>query len=91
LRIRLFDYDHLLALNSLDLDVLLLVVRQRPSALRLRAHALNRVHHIALLSEERVAQISGPLNVIRQPLNDILQRSHRLNARIPRLLLHSIS
>jgi hypothetical protein len=87
LRIRLFDHDHLLIRNGLCFDVLLLVVGQRSTALRFCAHALNGVHHIALLRQKRIAEIRGPLNIIRQTFHYVGQRSHCLNARIPGLFL----
>jgi hypothetical protein len=35
------------------------------------AHALHRVHDIALLSKERISQISGPLDVIGQAVDNV--------------------
>jgi hypothetical protein len=34
--------------------------------LRFRAHALNGIHHVALLRKECIAEISSPLNVVSQ-------------------------
>jgi hypothetical protein len=34
--------------------------------LRLPAHALNGIHQVALLSEEGIAEISTPRNVVSQ-------------------------
>jgi hypothetical protein len=41
--------------------------------LRLLAHALYGRHDLILLSQKRIAQISRPLNVIRQPFDDVWQ------------------
>jgi hypothetical protein len=43
--------------------------------LGLLAHALNGIHHIALLRKESIAQIGGPLNVVCQPLHELWQSS----------------
>jgi hypothetical protein len=91
LRIRLFDHNDLLARNRLGLNVHLLVVLQRSSALSFRSHALNGIHYVTLLRQKGVAQIGGPLNVICQEFDDIWQRRHRLNAWIPRLFLDCLS
>jgi hypothetical protein len=34
--------------------------------LRRPAHALSRIHHVALLRKEGIAEISSPLNVVPQ-------------------------
>jgi hypothetical protein len=85
------DHNHFFAFDSLRHHLLLLVRRQRSGVLRLVAHALNRIHHVFLLREERVAQIRGPLNVVRQTFHHVRQRRHRLNTRVPRLLLDCFS
>jgi hypothetical protein len=41
-----------------------------------------------LLGQKCIAEVGGPLNVIRQTLHDVWQRGHGLNARIPRLFLN---
>jgi hypothetical protein len=69
----------------------LLIGRECSGVLRLIAHSLDRIHHVLLLREEGIAEIRGPLNIVRQALNDIGQRRHRLNARLPRLLLDCFS
>jgi len=84
----LFDHNDLLARNSLGLNVHLLVVLQRSSALSFSSHALNRIHDISLLCQEDVAQIGGPLNVLGKKFDDIRQRRHRLDTRIPWLFLN---
>jgi hypothetical protein len=53
----------------LRFDLLLLIRRKRPSALSLRAHALDRIHHVLLLREESVTEIRRPLDVVCQTLN----------------------
>src|SRR5262249_49049898 len=57
LRIRLFDDDHGLPFDDLGFYLLLLGRFQIALVLRLFAHALYGIHHIALLCQERVAQI----------------------------------
>jgi hypothetical protein len=86
-RIRLFYYNDLFILNRLGLNIHLLIVLQRSSPLSLSSHALNRIHDVALLRQEGVAQIGGPLNVIGQEFDDIRQSRHRLDTWIPGLLL----
>jgi hypothetical protein len=49
------DHDYFFAFDRLRLHLLLLVRRERSAVLRLVAHALNRLHHVFLLREERVA------------------------------------
>jgi hypothetical protein len=49
LGIGLLDYNHLLALDRLGLDLHLLSRLQVALILRLRTHALHRIHHIVLL------------------------------------------
>ena len=44
------------------------------------------VHHLALLREESVAELRGPLDVVGEPFDDFGERGHRLDAGIPRLL-----
>ena len=47
------------------------------------AHALRGGHDVGLLRQEGVTELSGPLYVVRQPLDDIRDGRHRLDARIP--------
>jgi len=54
------------------------------------SHALHGIHHVLLLSQEGVAQIGGPLDVICKSFDDIGKTGHGLDARIPRLLRHCI-
>ena len=69
LRVLLFNDDHALAFDSLRFDTDLLVGFQCPRVLRLVAHALDGIHHVALLCEKRVTEIRGPLNVVCQSFN----------------------
>jgi hypothetical protein len=55
LRIGLFDYDHLLALDNFGFHLLLLVRLQIAVVLGFLAHALHGIHHIGLLRQESVA------------------------------------
>jgi hypothetical protein len=41
-----------------------------------------------LLGQEGITQVGGPLNVVCQAFHNVRQRSHGLNARIPRLFLN---
>jgi hypothetical protein len=88
LGIRRLYNDHLLAFDHLRLDLHLLVRYERPFIFRLRAHPLHGIHHVLLLSDEGVAEVGRPLNVLRKPLDHIGQRGHRLNTRVPGLLRH---
>jgi hypothetical protein len=58
--------------------------------LGLCAHALNCVHHVGLLREERISQVRRPLDIASHPLNDVRKRYQRLDAWVPRLLGHSV-
>ena len=69
LRIGLLDDDHLFVFDHLGFHLLLLGGFQVPRALGLLAHALHRIHHIALLRQKSISQVGGPLDVIRQPLD----------------------
>src|SRR6201993_820120 len=66
--IRLLDHDHTLALDDLGFHLLLLGRFQIAGVLCLLAHALHGIHHVALLRQERVAEIGGPLNVVCESL-----------------------
>jgi hypothetical protein len=55
----------------LSFDFLLLAGFQIPIVLRFLAHPLYGIHHIRLLSQKSVTEISGPLNVIRQAIRNI--------------------
>src|SRR5258706_10651587 len=83
--IGLFDHDHTLVLDDFGFYLLLLGRFQIASVLCLFAHALHGIHHIALLRQEGIAQIRGPLNVVCQALYDIGQRGQSLDAWIPGL------
>ncbi len=54
--------------------------------LRLLPHPLDGVHDVALLVEEGVPEIRRPLDVVAEPLDDVGNRRHRLDARVPGLL-----
>src|SRR6201981_3563268 len=82
----LLDYDHLFALDDFSLNLLLFGRLQTSLVLSFLAHALHGVHHIALLREEGIPEIRGPLNIIGQSVDNIWQGSHRLDAGVPRLL-----
>jgi hypothetical protein len=71
LRIRLFDHDHTLVLDDLDFHLLLVGWFQIAVVLGFFSHSLHGIHDITLLGEERIAQVSGPLNIVRQALHNI--------------------
>jgi hypothetical protein len=90
LGVRLLNDDHLFALHGLRFNFHLLVRFQIALFLGLLAHALHRVHDVALLREESVAQVGGPLNIIGEPLHNIGKRRHGLNTGIPGLFRHRV-
>jgi len=81
----LFDHDHTLILDHPRLYLLLLSRFQIAVVVSLFAHALHGIHHIALLRQESVAQICGPLNIVCHALHHIGQTCHRLNTWVPGL------
>jgi hypothetical protein len=91
LRVRRLDDDDRLLLDDLRLDRLLLGRLERPGPLGLLAHPLDGIHDVGLLREERVAEFGGPLDVVPEALDDVGQRRHRLDARVPRLLRDLVS
>jgi hypothetical protein len=82
LRVGLLTHDYALAFDDLGFYYLLLGGFQTALILGLLAHALHRIHDIALLCQERVAQIASPPNVVCQPLYHIGQRGYCLDAGI---------
>ena len=78
--------DDRLRLDDLGLDLLLLVGLQRALLLRLLPHPLDGVHDVGLLVEEGVPEVRRPLDVVTEPLDDVGQRRHRLDGRVPGLL-----
>jgi hypothetical protein len=91
LRIRLLDDNRALVFDDLGLYFLLLTRLQIASTLSLLTHPLDCIHHIVLLRQKRVAEISCPLDIVCQALDQVGQSSHGLDAWVPRLLGHSIS
>ena len=83
--IGLLDDNDLLGFDHLGFYFLLLGRFQVSSVLGLFPHALNGVHHIALLGQKSVAEIGSPLDVIREALHYFREGSQALNARVPRL------
>jgi hypothetical protein len=90
LRIRLFDDDRALVFDDLGLYFLLLTRLQIAGSLSLLTHALDCIHHVALLRQKGVAEISCPLDIVSQALDQIGHCGQSLDAWIPRLLRHSI-
>jgi len=64
-RTGLLDYDDLLVFYNLGLNFLLLAGFQVSSVLRLLAHSLDCIHHIALLGKEGIPEVRCPLDVFR--------------------------
>jgi hypothetical protein len=91
LRIRLLDDNRALVFDDLGLYFLLLTRLQIASTLSLLTHPLDCIHHIVLLRQKRVAEISCPLDIVCQALDQVGQSSHGLDAWVPRLLGHCIS
>jgi hypothetical protein len=68
-------------------DSLLARRRQFPRMLRLQPHSLYGVHHVALLTQERVPKICRPRDVLVQPFDEVRKHHQGLYARVPVLLL----
>ena len=82
---RRLDYDYTLVIDSLRLHFLLLGRLQIAFVFSLSPHALHGSHHIALLREKSISQVSGPLNIVGEPFRDVRNSCKRLNAWVPRL------
>jgi hypothetical protein len=91
LRICLFDHDHALVLDDFGFHLLLFGRFQVALVLGFLAHALDGIHQIALLGQECVAQIGGPLNVVCEAIYYIRQSRESLDAGIPCLFGDGIS
>jgi hypothetical protein len=61
---RLNDNGLFASFHRLGFDRLLCGRFQIPVALRLSPHSLNRIHHVGLLGEKRIAQVRCPRNVL---------------------------
>jgi hypothetical protein len=88
--IGLLNYDHLFVPGGLRCHLLFLGRFQISFRLGFPAHPLDRIHHIRLLRQKGVSQLGCPLNVTGQSRDDIWDRYHRLDGRIPWLLQHCI-
>jgi hypothetical protein len=86
----LLNHDHALGFDNFGLNFLLFGCLQAPLVLSFLAHALHGIHHIALLREEGIPHIRGPLNIVCQSVDNIRQSGHRLDACVPRLLCDRI-
>lgn len=67
-------------------DLLLRRRGQLTGLLRSDTQALDRVHHVALLGQERISEICGPGYVLREALHQVRKNHQGLNAWIPILL-----
>jgi hypothetical protein len=65
-RIGRLNHNHVLVFNYSRFHCLLLSGVQCALVLRLPTHALNGIHHLALLRQEGVAELRSPLNVVSQ-------------------------
>jgi hypothetical protein len=63
---------------------------QISGALGLRAHALDRSHHVSLLRQKRVSQIGCPLNVAGHACHHVRKHDQPLDTWVPWLLGHSV-
>jgi hypothetical protein len=89
-RTRRLNHDNLFAFDDLRFDLLLLRTLEVPFLLRLGTHALNGIHHFALLSEECVAEICRPLDVFGELFDQVGKDGHGLDTGIPGLLHRSV-
>jgi hypothetical protein len=81
------DLDRALPVLYLGGDNLLLRALQLPGLLRPGPHSLDRIHHVCLLSQKRVAEVGGPTNIAAQDIEHIRESGQSLDARVPVLLL----
>src|SRR5580700_10812352 len=89
-RISRLNVDGRLITLLLGSDRLLPVGAQFAGRLSLGAHALHGLHYIRLLSQECIADISGPANVGRQSAEHVREDHQGLYAGIPVLLASRI-
>jgi hypothetical protein len=82
---RLNVYDLFPTVLGFCLHHLLLTGFQGPFALRFPSHPLHRIHHVRLLGEKRIPEISRPLDIAGHSLQSFRNSSERLHAWIPRL------
>ena len=82
-----FDHDDLLVLDLLNRDLLLLGGRQLVVRLRPRLQALDRIHHVRLLSKHGVAERLGPVELVVHHLEHARRAGQRLDAVVPGLLV----
>jgi len=90
LRVGRLNFDGVLAALIFSGDHLLLRIGEPAIGPSARTHTLHGIHHIILLSQERVAEIGGPVDVAAQQMERIRQRDESLNARVPALLLGGV-
>jgi hypothetical protein len=77
-------HNHLFAtFHRPGLDCLLRARLQISRALSLSSHPLDRLHHIGLLRQKRVAQIGRPLDIPGQSLDNVRSCRQRLHAWVP--------
>jgi hypothetical protein len=64
---------------------------QRARGARSLTQSLDGVHYVLLLSQERIAQIAHPSDVLIETVQYVRQHHHSLHAGIPRLFGHRVS
>ena len=82
-RIGLLNYNNAFRFNDLRFDLHLFGRFQIAVIFGFEAHALDRVHHVRLLRQKRIAQIGGPLDVFHHLRDDVRQPCQPLDAGIP--------
>jgi hypothetical protein len=91
LRIRLLDHDDALVFDDFGFYLLLLGRFQIAFLLSLFTHTLDGIHNVGLLSEKYVAEVSSPLDVVGEALDDVGEGCEGLDAWIPGLLSDGVS
>jgi hypothetical protein len=90
LRTRRLDDDYTFVIDRLRLHLLLFGRLQIALLLGLLPHALHGRHHITLLREKGIPQVSRPLDIVGEPFRDVRNSRKRLNAWVPRLFGHCV-
>src|SRR5579859_3756238 len=83
IRVDRLDGDLRLTALILRGDGLLGCRTERPPRLGVGPHPLHRLHHVGLLSEKGVAELSGPTDVLGQAVEYIGERDQPLHTGIP--------
>jgi hypothetical protein len=84
------DHDHAFAFDDPRFYDLLLTRFQVAVVHGPLAHALDSIHHVAFLRQERIAQVGGPLDIVSQAFHHVGKHGQGLNTGVPRFLPHGI-